>query len=1054
MIKSLLRIVVILFCFSIFLNPARAEEGSDAKPLVMVYVKLKGPSAGRVFLRSAEKPERERLAAAHKRLAEIDRQQSALKAHLIEHGAKEVFRFRQTANAIQILAPADKIAEISALPEVERVESVPKYTLDTSTSVPFIGAPKIWGNPTKLDGSGIRIGIIDTGIDYTHANFGGSGDPEDFAGNDPKIIEPGSFPTQKVVGGWDFVGNDYDADSSNPDSYTPVPDPDPLDCNSHGSHVAGIAAGIGVTADGKAYTGDYNKELNFNNFYIGPGVAPRATLYALKVFGCSGTTKAVAPALEWAADPNGDGNTKDRLDVLNLSLGSSFGNWTVFEAEIIETLSDLGTIIVGSSGNSGNTFYITGGVGSAPQSISVANSIDNGITQQALEILEPASIAGLYLAPEGGLTLPLMQSGAVSGKVVYIQPADGCSTPANAADIAGNIALMDRGICNFQTKILNAQNAGAKAAIVVNNNDSEPITMGGSSEGITIPGVMISKADGALIKEHLSEGVSALLDASKQFARPDLTDLVSDSSSRGPAWDHKLKPDIAAPGFDIFSTNVATGFRGASKSGTSMAAPHVAGAAALARQANPSLFAAGIKAILMNTAEPIHDAFGNAYPQSRVGAGRLRLDKLADTRMFAMADNYTGEVSLNFGFLNLAKKTETTQNVILRNFHNVALKCDVTIEQTVAENGIVIEPEVSSFTISPQSIKQISIKLSADPMLFDRTPDPTTGAQLGRSRHTLFECSGRIIFNNNLQPISLPYYAAVRAASDRRTENHAVALQMDAEETSVPIRLIGESAHPVPLISAFQLGAQSDNMEYADKNRNAADILAVGAASNYFSSKKIEETIIYFGVAIAGDRPNPCSEFGEILIWIDTNGDGKNDFLLQNIDYGTLSGQSATDTFLTVLINLKTGKATHGKPINWYEADVKDSALLNSNVFVMPVSAQDLELTDTASRFEYTVQSSALMKYYYEPIDETEKAAFDPMHPALETGRYGENGTPFFNGAAETILVQADKAALSKNPAAGKVMLLHHMNTSKARLEIVQIIPFVSTGNRTAWSLY
>lgn len=1020
----------------------------------MVYVKLRGASAGQIFLKHSEKPERERLAAARTRLAEIDRQQSAFKARLDERGAKEVYRFRQTMNAFQILVPAEKIAEIRALPDVERVEIVPKYTLDTSTSVPFIGAPELWGIPANLDGSGIRIGVIDTGIDYTHANLGGSGKPEDFLVNNSNIIEPGSFPTKKVLGGWDFVGNDYNADGASPDTYTPKPDPDPLDCNGHGSHVAGIAAGVGVSSDGTAYAGAYNNELLFKRFYIGPGVAPRASLYALKVFGCIGSTKVVAPALEWAADPNGDGDPSDRLDVLNLSLGSPFGNWTVSESEIIETLSGLGAVIVGSSGNSGNTFYITGGVASAPQSISVANSIDNGISQQALEILEPVSIAGLYPAPEGAFTMPLILNGAVSGNVVYVQPADSCSTPTNAAEIAGNIALIDRGVCTFQAKILNAQNAGAMAAIIVNNNDAAPSVMGGSSAGISIPGVMISKADGALIKEHLGEGVRVLLNARNQIARPDLTDLVYDSSSRGPDWAHRLKPDISAPGYDIFSTNIATGFRGTSKTGTSMASPHIAGAAALAKQANPALFTAGIKAILMNTAEPIRDALDNPYPQSRMGAGRVRLDKLAETRMFAMADNDTGEVSLNFGFQNLSTETEITRVVILRNFHTKPITCEVAIEQTVTEKGVAIEPSVYSFTISPQSILRIPVTLKANPLLFDRTPDPTTGDQLGRPRHTLYECSGRILFNNAIQPISLPYYAVMRAASDRRAANHVIPFLADNAATSVPIELSGISPHGAPLLSAFQLGALSENKGFADPNRAAADILAVGAASNYFFTKTLLDTFIYFGIATVGDRPNPGPGFGEFIIWIDTNGDGKNDFMLRNTDCGTLSGQSATDTYLTILNNLKTGKVTIGKPINWYDANVNDSALLNSNVFVLPVRAQDLGLTDTATRFDYTVQSYAVQDYFNESVEMTDKATFDPLHPIVETGRYGLGGAPFFDDTADSMLVQVDKAALRENPHAGNVMLLHHMNRSDARLEIVRIAPYAPTGARTMWSLY
>src|SRR3712207_3673466 len=169
----------------------------------------------------------------------------------------------------------------------------------------------------------------------------------------------GVFPSAKVVGGVDFVGDAYDADT--PGS-VPVPDPNPLDCNGHGTHVAGTAAGYGVNTDGTTFRGDY-ASLDPFSLRIGPGMAPNAKLYALKVFGCEGTTDATIPAIEWAVDPNGDGSPADHLDVINVSLGSDFGLADTAEAMAVDEAVQAGVLAVLSAGNAGDVYDVGGSPG-------------------------------------------------------------------------------------------------------------------------------------------------------------------------------------------------------------------------------------------------------------------------------------------------------------------------------------------------------------------------------------------------------------------------------------------------------------------------------------------------------------------------------------------------------------------------------------------------------------------------------------------------------------------------------------------------------------------
>jgi len=159
---------------------------------------------------------------------------------------------------------------------VKAVHWLPIHTIDNSSSVSFIKAVSAWAATSGNAGQGVKIAIIDTGVDYTHANFGGPGTVAAYNANNRSIIEPGTFPTAKVVGGRDFAGDAYTG------ANTPVPDPDPLDCNGHGSHVAGTAAGLGVNGDGTTFLGPYDNSTPFSSFLIGPGVAPRADIYAFK----------------------------------------------------------------------------------------------------------------------------------------------------------------------------------------------------------------------------------------------------------------------------------------------------------------------------------------------------------------------------------------------------------------------------------------------------------------------------------------------------------------------------------------------------------------------------------------------------------------------------------------------------------------------------------------------------------------------------------------------------------------------------------------------------
>ena len=203
-------------------------------------------------------------------------------------------------------------------------------------AIPLIGAPQVWDGLAGLHGEGIKIGVIDTGIDYTHADFGGPGTAAAYQAALAQDTADPTLTTVCMTAGADPVRRAGGAEGQGrrrprrrrlqrrSEQLLVQPgaaarrEPARLR-DGHGSHVAGTAAGFGVTAAGKTYTGAYNAStVSGNSWNVGPGVAPKADLYAIKVFGCQGSTDATIDGIEWAVTHG--------MDVINLSLGSPFGS--------------------------------------------------------------------------------------------------------------------------------------------------------------------------------------------------------------------------------------------------------------------------------------------------------------------------------------------------------------------------------------------------------------------------------------------------------------------------------------------------------------------------------------------------------------------------------------------------------------------------------------------------------------------------------------------------------------------------------------------------------
>ena len=568
----------------------------------------------------------------------------------------------------------------------------------------------------------------------------------------------------------------------------------------------------------------------------------------------------------------------------------------------------------------------------------------------------PAAIEGFYEAKEGQLTKPLSETGPISGSLSLTDPDTACSALNNASAVSGRIAFLRRGDCTFRTKVLNAQQAGALAVVVKNNVETPLIPMSGNSADITIPGVLISLAAGDLLESSvLAGGVEVHLEDGITSSQPVLGDLIRDFSSRGPsASGNVLKPELSAPGFDVLSSLVGTGTGGKARKGTSMSSPHVAGMAALLRQLHPNWTAQQIKAALMNTAGTLFDVGGSAYPESLAGAGRARVDRAAQTNVTIASEDSQGEVSLSLGSLRLSHVYSKDHTLVLTNDGAQAKTFSIEVEETVSEAGASLIPLQDTIIVPPNAAATAMFRFQADPRQFDRTTDPTTPlTQLGEPRHTLFEVSGKIRFDDGVLPLSLPYYGVVDAASALYADATHLALPPGPLNSlpssslvggiSVSIPVSGESAHPQPLVSVFEVGLESPANDSSDFLEAAADILWVGVTTDLQAVQAFSEAHLYFGLATRGEWTTLNSLDVEILI--DTDQDGTDDYQLVASNSGTAGESNSTDTFITTVTNLETRQRARDSLINIVPPDLADTAVFNNNVMILPVSYSSLELS-------------------------------------------------------------------------------------------------------------
>ncbi len=902
-------------------------------------------------------------------------------------------------------------------------------------------------------GRGVTIGVIDTGIDYTHADLGGVGTPEAYDAAHASSTSynwRAGLPARgkaKVVGGYDFVGDEYDA--GNPATDQPNVDPNPLDCNGHGTHVSGSATGYGVKGNGQVFTGSY-ENLDADRLAkmdIGPGMAPRAQLYGLKVFGCEGSTNEVIPALDYALDPNGDGDFSDHLDIVNMSLGSDFGPADDPENDVVDALSRQGVLSVVAMGNNGDLTDTGGTPGNAVSSLAVASSVDALQQRDGIKVNAPAAVAGIsagqmsvaYDWPNNGPT-----GQPVTGDVAAIPGAneDGCRafSADEAAAVAGKVAWLEwddndaTRRCGSAGRSGNARRAGAIGAIFTSSRD---VFSGGITGDTVIPVFQLPKAGTDRLRPALDAGTlnvtfDGALQATIKDLNPAITDTLSSFSSRGTHGSiGVVKPDVTAVGDTVSSAGMGTGNKVLSESGTSMATPVTAGVSALVKSAHPSWSPAQVKAAVMNTAR--HDLFtqpnrtGERYAPARVGAGRVDALGATSTDILAFVAGAQNPVSASFGVVPAAVDggvVTRKRTVKVRNYGSRAAKVRLSYQSVNASPGVSYSVSPSRVTLGRNKGAKAVVTMTVDPTQLRHTLDATMDAEQvnpyygeEQARQFVSDSSGRLLVKpKGGQANRVPVYGAAKP-----TSSTTAALSGDAVELSGTG--IDQGAGPeayTSVASVLELGATSPRQpECTDKvfrdcastaTEKSADLQYVGASST--------DDLLTFGLSTFGD----WATIGNITIPYvdyDVTGDGVEDFetYLQNID--------GTDLLYAWTVDLNQGTLVDLEPVNLSLGDF-DTNVFDSNVVTMSVYKETIGLPTDGSSAPITYTTGMFSGYGDGDVAPT--VDYDAGTPTLGTD------SPLYLDEGDTSIeltgTRAERA---------KALVLHLHGARGARTELLDV---------------
>ncbi|MEN6605152.1 MAG: S8 family serine peptidase, partial [Bryobacteraceae bacterium] len=664
-----------------------------------------------------------RTAAAMQYAQQVEARQQSLVRELAGRGITATSRVSTLANAVFVAAPKSRVAELQSLPGVKAVVPVRIYTRKLNRATQLVNAPGAWSLSGGQDnaGTGVKIAVLDTGIDQNHPAFQDSSlampagyplcSPGDCAYTNNKVIVARSYVKLVAAGS----SSDPTADSR-PDDYSA------RDRMGHGTAAASVAAGTSnggtVTASGmapKAYLGNYKI---YGSPYVNDGTTDEAIINALNdafndgmdiVSFSTGAPAFSGPLDKGAVCGNPDGVPCDLM------------------AQAFENAAAKGLIIVAAAGNEGDSgdtsTYPTFGTVASPAfapSVIAVGATTNSHTFTPLvtvpgsdapsSLKAIAALTGDSSATLGAVSLPMRDVTSLGNDGLAC-----ASLPAHSLD--GTFALIQRGTCYFADKMSNAYAAGAMGVIFYMADDTAMINPGGLSS-YSLPAAMISLADGTAMKQFIAANPNHLVTLNPAGVEHDYSspNLLSGYSSLGPATGTSaIKPDLVATGSDMYMATQSydplsemyssDGYVVAN--GTSFSTPMVAGAAAVVKQLHPGFTPAQVRSALVNATT--HDVslseYGTAVDIRSLGAGKL------DAGAAAAAAVTLSPSSVSFGAITSTTLPSTiTVDVINTGSSTVTLAVSIVTETSSSTAQVAATPQ--SLNITPGSTAKLTVTLS------------------------------------------------------------------------------------------------------------------------------------------------------------------------------------------------------------------------------------------------------------------------------------------------------------------------------------------------------